>query len=66
MIDLPTMTLHEFKAQLQANGFSPNTESLEEMYEALPHLNKLRARLRRPYVYSDEPAHVFAVSPVIK
>ena len=30
------------------------------MYAALPYLEALRAQVRREYVHTDEPAHVFS------
>ncbi|WP_170432496.1 hypothetical protein [Ruegeria arenilitoris] len=59
MLEPTNINLEEFRAQLRAQGFDPEEKSLREMYAALPHLNALRARLRRRYVHSDEPAHVF-------
>ena len=46
-------------ARLRASGFDPSPSSLAEIHAALPHLERLRARLRRIYTYADEPAHVF-------
>ena len=54
------MTFEAFKERILAAGFAPSEKSLREMYAALPHLEAMRQRLRRPYGYGDEPAHVFA------
>jgi hypothetical protein len=48
-----------FAARIRALGFDPPPANLEEMFAAMPHLEAMRARLRRPYTYADEPAHVF-------
>lgn len=59
MTEPTNIKLEDFRAQLRARGFDPEEKSLREMHAALPHLNALRARLRRGYAHSDEPAHVF-------
>ena len=51
--------LEALAARLRASGFDPSPSSLAELHAALPHLERLRARLRRAYTYADEPAHVF-------
>ena len=48
-----------FAARIRALGFDPPRANLEEMHAAMPHLDAMRARLRRSYTYADEPAHVF-------
>lgn len=61
MSDFDAMSLDAFAARIRALGFDPPQATLEEMYRAVPHLEAMRARLRRAYVYADEPAHVFRV-----
>ena len=48
-----------FALRIRALGFNPPEASLREMHAAMPHLEAMRARLRRSYAYADEPAHVF-------
>ena len=60
MTDAPTISIGEFKSRLHAAGFNPDDKSLKEMYAALPYLEALRAQVRREYVHTDEPAHVFS------
>ena len=60
MTDAPTISIRDFKSRLHAAGFNPADKSLKEMYAALPYLEALRAQVRREYVHTDEPAHVFS------
>ena len=60
MTDTPTISIGELKSRLQAAGFDPDDKSLAEMYAALPYLEALCAQVRREYVHTDEPAHVFS------
>ena len=60
MTDTPTISIGELKSRLHAAGFNPDDKSLKEMYAALPYLEALRAQVRRAYVHTDEPAHVFS------
>ena len=60
MTDTPTISIGELKLRLQAAGFDPDDKSLAEMSAALPYLEALRAQVRRAYVHTDEPAHVFS------
>jgi len=55
------LTPEAFAARIRALGFDPPQATLDEMYAALPHLDAMRARLRRAYTYADEPAHVYAM-----
>lgn len=48
-----------FAVRIRALGFNPSEASLREMHAAMPHLEAMRARLRRSFAYADEPAHVF-------
>ena len=66
MTEIDKPTLEEFAARIRALGFDPPQANLEEMYAALPHLDGMRARLRRVYTYADEPAHVFRPAPVFR
>ena len=52
-------SIEALAARLRASGFDPSPSSVVEIHAALPHLERLRARLRRAYTYADEPAHVF-------
>ena len=54
-----SQSLEAFSARIRALGFDPPEASLKEMHAAMPHLDAMRARLRRAYTYADEPAHVF-------
>ena len=60
MTDAPSISLKEFKSRLRTAGFNPDETRLKEMYAALPYLEALRAQVRREYVHTDEPAHVFS------
>ena len=52
-------SIEALAARLRASGFDPSPSTVAEIHAALPHLDRLRARLRRAYTYADEPAHVF-------
>ena len=57
------MTFEEFKSRIRLAGFRPSDEVLAEMWEALPGVEAMRARVRREYDYEDEPAHVYTMEP---
>ena len=60
MSDSETPTLEALASRLRSAGFDPSPESLAQMHAALPHLERIRARVRRAFEYADEPAHVFS------
>lgn len=59
-VDSVDPSLDQLKARLAALGFEPPEANLRAMHAALPHLDRMRARLRGPgWEYGDEPAHLF-------
>lgn len=61
MNDSATSTPYtEFVARLRADGFAVSEAAAQQMWDALPHLNALRQRVRRDLAPTDEPAHTFS------
>ena len=57
------MDIDELKRRLAAEGLHPSDAALHQMYEALPHLEAMKARVSRHFAQSDESAHIFVAEP---
>lgn len=53
------MTIEEFRRRLAAEGLKPDEAALKEMYDALPMLQAMRARVHGDYDMAEEPASTF-------
>ncbi len=56
---VPSLSMEQFRARIEAEGIPHAEERLEALYDAYQDLMALTRRMRRPLGYADEPAHIF-------